>query len=76
MEREILVFMDRAGETVSVGTLWARTRGARQTASFEYDTSWLARRTPSVSIPCCLRHETRMRRYRRLHRVEVGGARP
>ena len=44
MEREILVFMDRAGETVSVGTLWARTRGARQTASFEYASSWLARR--------------------------------
>ncbi len=44
MEREILVFIDRAGETVSAGTLWARTRGARQTASFEYDPSWLARR--------------------------------
>ena len=45
MEREILVFMDdRGGETVSVGTLWTRTRGARQTASFEYDPSWLARR--------------------------------
>ena len=44
MEREILVFIDRAGEIVSAGTLWARTRGARQTASFEYDPSWLARR--------------------------------
>lgn len=44
MEREILVFMDRGGETVSVGALWARTRGSRQTASFEYDRSWLARR--------------------------------
>ena len=44
MEREILVYMDRGGETVSVGTLWARTRGARQTASFEYDRSWLERR--------------------------------
>ena len=36
--------MDRGGETVAVGTLWARTRGARQTASFEYDRSWLERR--------------------------------
>ena len=32
------------GETVSVGTLWTRTRGARETASFEYDPSWLAHR--------------------------------
>jgi serine/threonine-protein kinase HipA len=44
MERELLVFMDMAGETVPVGRLWARTRGARETASFEYDPSWLARR--------------------------------
>ena len=44
MERELLVFMDLAGETVPVGRLWARTRGARETASFEYDPSWLARR--------------------------------
>ncbi len=44
MEHEILVFIELAGETVPVGTLWARARGARQTASFEYDRSWLARR--------------------------------
>ncbi|MGF1627991.1 MAG: type II toxin-antitoxin system HipA family toxin [Kiloniellaceae bacterium] len=44
MERELLVFMDMAGETVPVGRLWARTRGAKETASFEYDPSWLARR--------------------------------
>ena len=44
MEREIRVFMDVGGETVSAGTLWARARGARQTASFEYDRSWLERR--------------------------------
>ena len=44
MEREHLVFMELAGETVSVGKLWTRTRGARETASFEYDPSWLARR--------------------------------
>ena len=44
MERELLVYMELAGETVSVGTLWTRTRGARETASFEYDPSWLARR--------------------------------
>jgi serine/threonine-protein kinase HipA len=44
MERELLVFMDLAGVTVPVGRLWTRTRGARETASFEYDPSWLARR--------------------------------
>ena len=44
MDREVLVFIDLSGETVPVGTLWARSRGARQTASFEYDRSWLARR--------------------------------
>jgi serine/threonine-protein kinase HipA len=43
MEREIKVFMELAGETVPVGTLWTRSRGHRQTASFEYDRSWLAR---------------------------------
>ncbi len=44
MERETLVFMELAGEPVPAGTLWTRTRGARQTASFEYDRSWLAHR--------------------------------
>ena len=44
MERELLVFMELDGETVAVGKLWTRTRGARETASFEYDPSWLARR--------------------------------
>ena len=42
MEREVLVFMDLPGATVPVGKLWARTRGARETASFEYDPSWLS----------------------------------
>lgn len=44
MERELLVYIDLSGETVLLGTLGARARGARQTASFEYDRSWLARR--------------------------------
>ncbi|MFM9844270.1 MAG: HipA N-terminal domain-containing protein [Dongiaceae bacterium] len=44
MEHELLVFMDLGRETVSVGRLWARTRGAKETAFFEYDPSWLARR--------------------------------
>ena len=44
MEREIFVFTDLAGESLPVGRLWARTRGAKETVSFEYDPSWLARR--------------------------------
>ena len=33
------------GVTVPVGTLWTRTRGARETASFEHALSWLSRRS-------------------------------
>ena len=43
MERELDVFIDLFGETVPVGRLWARAKGARQTASFEYAADWLAR---------------------------------
>ena len=45
MEREVLVFIDLHGATVPVGRLWTRTRGARETASFEYDPSWLSHRS-------------------------------
>ena len=44
MEREVFVFIELHGATVSVGRLWTRTRGARETASFEYDPSWLSHR--------------------------------
>lgn len=42
MERELDVFIDLHGETIPVGRLWARAKGARQTASFEYASDWLA----------------------------------
>ena len=45
MEREVLVAMDLDGAPVPVGRLWTRTRGARETASFEYDPSWLSHRS-------------------------------
>ena len=35
---------DLHGSTVPVGRLWTRTRGARETASFEYEPSWLSHR--------------------------------
>ena len=44
MEREVLVVMDLDGAPVPVGRLWTRTRGARETASFEYEPSWLSHR--------------------------------
>lgn len=43
MEREILVHADIEGTPVPVGRLWARVRNGRESASFEYDRSWLAR---------------------------------
>ena len=41
MKTPILVYVDLAGATVRVGTLWARTRGTRQSATFEYAREWL-----------------------------------
>ena len=41
MERELDVFVARSGESTLVGRLWARVRGARESASFEYAESWV-----------------------------------
>src|ERR1039458_3671099 len=42
MEKEILVYMDLQGTPHLVGRLWARMRKDRESATFEYDQSWLA----------------------------------
>jgi len=42
MDRELLVYIDVEDEPVRVGRLWARTRGAKESASFEYAKDWLA----------------------------------
>ena len=42
MNRKVLVYMDLAGIPHKVGTLWARDRDGRQSASFEYSPEWLA----------------------------------
>lgn len=42
MDREIFVYVDLRGVTHLVGQLWARIRKNRESASFEYDQSWLA----------------------------------
>ncbi|MEA2891676.1 MAG: serine/threonine-protein kinase HipA [Bradyrhizobium sp.] len=43
MEREAFVHMDFQTGPVLVGRLWSRIRKGRESASFEYDTRWLAR---------------------------------
>ena len=41
MEREVRTYVDLEGVPHFVGRLWARTRGNKESASFEYDASWL-----------------------------------
>lgn len=40
-DTEVLVHVDLDGEPILVGRLWARTRKGRDSATFEYDESWL-----------------------------------
>ncbi len=42
MDKEALVYVDLQGTPHLVGRLWARTRKDRDSATFEYDKSWLA----------------------------------
>ncbi|MDB5584501.1 MAG: HipA-like protein [Bradyrhizobium sp.] len=42
MERTLDVHIDWQGETLHVGRLWARSRGTKETSSFEYAESWRA----------------------------------
>jgi serine/threonine-protein kinase HipA len=42
MDKEVLVYVDLQGTPVLVGRLWTRTRKDRESATFEYDKSWLA----------------------------------
>ena len=41
MEREIYVFVDIERDQIPVGTLWTRSWPGRESASFEYDRTWL-----------------------------------
>lgn len=41
MEAEVLVYVDLQSTPVLAGRLWARTRKDRETATFEYDKTWL-----------------------------------
>jgi serine/threonine-protein kinase HipA len=42
MDKETLVYVDLQGTPHLVGRLWARMRKDRESATFEYDKSWLA----------------------------------
>lgn len=42
MNREIFVYADLNGESHLVGTLWTRQGKSRESASFEYDKTWLS----------------------------------
>ncbi len=42
MDKETLVYADLEGTPHLVGRLWTRMRQARESATFEYDTGWLA----------------------------------
>jgi serine/threonine-protein kinase HipA len=42
MDREVLVYVDLRGASHLVGRLWARMRKDRESATFEYDKTWLA----------------------------------
>jgi serine/threonine-protein kinase HipA len=42
MENEVLVYVDLQGTPHLVGRLWMRTRKDRESATFEYDNSWLS----------------------------------
>jgi serine/threonine-protein kinase HipA len=41
MDREVLVYVDLQGTPHLVGRLWARMRKERESATFEYEKSWL-----------------------------------
>ncbi len=41
MAKPIFVYIDLNGETTLVGRLWAHIRGRRESATFEYSSSWL-----------------------------------
>jgi serine/threonine-protein kinase HipA len=42
MDREVLIHVDLQGTAHLMGRLWARLRKDRESATFEYDESWLA----------------------------------
>jgi hypothetical protein len=60
MVRDLLVYLDTTGAPARIGRLWARSRGNKENASFEYEDAWLSRATsgsgsessPRADGPC------------------------
>jgi hypothetical protein len=44
-DKQLLVYVDLDGESNLVGRLWARARKGNESATFEYDASWLTHRS-------------------------------
>jgi serine/threonine-protein kinase HipA len=44
-DKQLLVYVDLDGEPNLVGRLWARARKGKESATFEYDASWLKHRS-------------------------------
>lgn len=42
METQVFVYVDLRGAPHLVGRLWGRTRKSRESATFEYEKTWLA----------------------------------
>ena len=53
-DRELLVYVDLAGQAHYVGRLWARRARNRESASFEYDADWLANPTRFALEPALM----------------------
>ena len=43
MNRDLDVHLEWGGETLAIGRLWARSKGTRETATFEYARDWIGR---------------------------------
>lgn len=61
MDREIEVFVNLEGQDLFVGRLWSRTNKGRESASFEYDETWVRSEyrfplEPLLSIDTGLHH--------------------
>ncbi len=52
MERELRAFIDLNGQPVPVGRLWSRSRSARESCTFAYDSKWIENGFPlSPALP-------------------------
>lgn len=65
MAESVFVYIDLNGEAKLVGQLWSHIRGRRESATFEYATSWL-------KSPICFALEPALSLEERLHHTRSG----